>query len=185
MARIPLAQQHTAPARESHDSQNSQDRTVLPFPSAYIRRRDEVCVALRGLADAWQQLPIRDEVAWAAFAADAALALARYLLQHAADVRSATLERGHHVSLDDVSPAADAASSTSDAADEQASGGADAEAEHAANAAVLALVGLTCALGSDDAEAALLHLAVGTGAAVVTEPKPDLTHSRRGARQVS
>lgn len=184
MARIPLAQQRTAPARTPQDPQTSQDRKVLPFPSAYTQRRDEVCTALRGLADAWQQLPIRDEAAWTAFAADAALALARHLLQHAADVRSATLERGHQVLLDDASPAADVASSSSDADDAQPSGGADAETEHAANAAVLALVGLTCTLGSDDAEAALLHIAVGTGA-VVTEPRPDLTHSRHGARQVS
>lgn len=157
----------------------------MPFPSAYMQRRDEVCTALHGLADAWKEISIRDEAAWTAFAADAGLALARYLLQHAADVRSATLERGHHVSLDDASPAVDAASSSSDADDAQPSGGADAEAEHAANAAVLALVGLSCALGADAAEAALLHIAVGTGAAVVTEPRPDLMHSRLGAKQVS
>lgn len=187
MARIPLAPQSSAPDQDQ-DPENVQHPRVLSFPSAYTQRRDDVCAALRGLADAWEKLSIRDEAAWSAFAADAGLSLARYLLQHAADVRAAMLERGHRAGREDGSPAADEVprSARSSGADhESPSTGTEAEADRAADAAVLALVGLTCALGADNAEEALLHIAVGTGAARVVEPKADVRRSSGAARQVS
>lgn len=92
MGRASLTPQSTARARRPQsapDSQPSRETAVLPFRSAYDRRRDDVCDALIGLACAWRTLQMSDEAGWAAFAADAATSLACHLGRHFAAVRAA------------------------------------------------------------------------------------------------
>lgn len=195
MARIPLAQQHIARTRSPHDSQAPQDPqdlqdlqglTVLPFRSAYELRRDAVCDALRGLANEWT-LDIRDEAGWAAYAADVGLALARHLVQHREDVLAAMFERGYPAPMDEASRLADAAplSLDGESEDEWLDGCAGVAAESAADAVVLALVGLVTALGSDDALAAIDDVAGGTSAADNADASLDVTRSHHTARQAS
>jgi len=94
--RSSLTPQRTPPARtqEVRDSQQLREPSVLPFPSLFARRRDEISDTLVSLAAAWRTLEMSDEAGWAAFAADAATSLAWHLRQHFEAVRAAMIASG-------------------------------------------------------------------------------------------
>lgn len=192
MTRSSLTPQHTARARrpqDAPDSQHSRGATVLPFRSEFDRRND-VSNALVGLADAWRSstLEIRDEASWAAYAADASMSLTRYLVQHAVIVRAAMIESGYPSPADDMSADDELARSLEDADDQDdwADDCAAAAAQSAADAVLLAFIGVINTLvAGDDAVFDIDDVAGPTSAADDPDALLDVARARHAARQAS
>lgn len=159
--------------------QGARGSTVLPLhhPSSVAQCRAGLLEALAGLAEAWRTLDLRDEPGWSAFAGDAALDLARYLTQHAADVRAAGAARGgsHRpawLAEDDGSPCA-----TEDhtSADDSFDVTMSVSAASAADAVALAFLGVVDALAPADAVLDIVNAAAALGVVDLDGLKRDLT----------
>lgn len=155
---------HPQPSSTARAIPAARETTVLPFHALIAQQREVLCQALAKLVDAWRALDARDEREWSAFAADAALTLARYLVEHAADVRSVSVGRAGAVgseapgASEDPVPALNRHTSA-----DAASAGMDKSAERAADAAVLAFLGLVDALSPAAAMSEIVDAAVALG----------------------
>lgn len=150
---------------------DSSSPTVVPLHSPLLRQRTTLCDALIDLADTWRALDVRDEPGWSVFAADAALSLTRYLIQHAAAVRGVAMVRDDPLCWT-ASGAGDESTGTvvgasADVADPALSGNMDAaigaSAAKAADAAVLAFLGVVDALSPTSAMSEIVDAAVALG----------------------
>lgn len=182
----------SAPSRSQPKRQQRQARArALTLHTLHTDRRDSVCSGLIQLAHSWRNLniDIRDERAWASYAADVALDLAKLLVSHANSMRAASGTGSSIVpnllplTTDPVTMASRVGHPTTDRVDKRADDPTDEIADciemcdDVADAAVISLLHVVATLTPPDDE-----LTVNSGAYECVEAEPVFRSGDTGRR---